>query len=121
PRGSALMVAEVARGGGAGEGAGRSTLRRRHVFDAKASVSDAGLLPGRLQATFWPADHQPVGGRMVLWGVPEVAEALAEAGLPEGDPVVLRTVAPRSPRARTRVRPADVPARAVPVLEAAAA
>jgi len=77
-------------------------------------------LPGRLQATFWPAPRVPSDGHLALWGVPaDALEAAAQAlGLPTGAPALLPTVLPRSARARIRVAPADVAARVVPVLSA---
>ncbi|HSK91084.1 MAG TPA: DEAD/DEAH box helicase [Euzebyales bacterium] len=83
------------------------------------SVED--LLPGRLQATFVPGGRVPADGHMALWGVVDLAGAIDEVGIPAGTTVTVPTVLPRTPRARTRVIAADVPARAVAVLEAATA
>ena len=79
------------------------------------------LLPGNLQATFWPGTRIPADGRLALWGTTELPEALRTLGLPAGESATLPTVLPRTPRARTRVIAADVPAQLVPVLDAATA
>jgi hypothetical protein len=86
-----------------------------------ATIDDR--LPGRLQATFWPGAPVASAGHLALWGVPEdtLVAAAAELGFPPGRSAVLRTVLPRTRRARTRVAVADVPARVVPVLSATAA
>jgi hypothetical protein len=76
------------------------------------------LLPGRLQATFWPGTRVPADGHLALWGTTDLAASAAELGLPPGDPATLPTVLPRSPRARAKVMPADVPARVLPLLVA---
>jgi superfamily II DNA or RNA helicase len=80
-------------------------------------------LPGALQATFWPAPRIPSDGHLALWGLEADAleAAVRAARLPTGSPAILPAVLPASVRARTRVAPADVPARAVPVLAAARA
>lgn len=80
-------------------------------------------LPGALQALFWPGAPIPSAGHLALWGIEETGldAAIAELGVPAGHPAVLRTVLPRTPRARSRVAVADVPARLVPVLPATAA
>jgi len=87
----------------------------------KGDVTPDELLPGRVQATFRPAGRVPADGHMVLWGVAELDGALRDVRMPAGTSTTLPTVVPRTPRARTRVVAADVPARAVPVLEAVAA
>ena len=79
------------------------------------------LLPGRVQATFRPGDRVPADGHVALWGVADLDDALDTLGLPAGTPATLPTVLPRTPRARTRVLAADVPARLLPVLPATAA
>jgi hypothetical protein len=84
-------------------------------------VSLDELLPGRVQATFRPGARMPADGHMALWGVADLDDALATLGLPAGTPATLPTVLPRTPRARTRVLAADVPARLVPVLPVTAA
>jgi hypothetical protein len=80
-------------------------------------------LPGRLQATFWPGAPVASAGHLALWGVEPGAlvDAAGELGFPPGRPALLRTVLPRTRRARTRVAPATVPARVIPVLPATAA
>ncbi len=80
-------------------------------------------LPGVLQALFWPGEPVPSAGHLALWGVEDadLDDAIAQLGLPGGRPAGLRTVLPRTARARTRVAVADVPARLVPVLPATAA
>jgi hypothetical protein len=79
-------------------------------------------LPGRLQATFWPGAPVASAGHLALWGVREDAlvGAAGELGFPSGRAAMLRTVLPRTSRARTRVAVATVPARVVPVLPATA-
>ncbi len=83
----------------------------------------AERLPGALQALFWPGEPVPSAGHLALWGVEDAAldGALAQLGFPGGHPGVLRTVLPRTRRARTRVAVAEVPARLVPVLPATGA
>ncbi|CAN5840144.1 DEAD/DEAH box helicase [soil metagenome] len=76
------------------------------------------LLPGTLQATFWPGGRVPADGHLALWGASDLAGAATELGLPAGRPATLPTVLPRSPQSRTRVAAADVPARVVPALPA---
>jgi hypothetical protein len=76
------------------------------------------LLPGRLQATFWPGTRVPADGHLALWGTLDPASSAAEFGLPPGASATLPTVLAAGPRARTRVAPADVPARLLPVLVA---
>jgi hypothetical protein len=80
-------------------------------------------LPGALQALFWPGEPVPSAGHLALWGVEDanLDDAIAQLGFPSGHPAVLRTVLPRTARARTRVAIADVPARLVPVLPATGA
>jgi hypothetical protein len=86
-------------------------------------VSIAERLPGALQALFWPGEPVPSAGHLALWGVEDAAldGAIAQLGFPGGHPAVLRTVLPRTARARTRVAVAEVPARLVPVLPATGA
>ncbi len=79
------------------------------------------VLPDRLQATFWPGTRVPSDGHVAFWGTEDPAEAVAVLGLPRGEPVRLPTVLPASARARQRVVPADVDARAVPIRSAARA
>ncbi len=79
------------------------------------------LLPGSLQATFWPAARVPGDGHLALWGVGDIPAAASAIGLPPGEVASLPTVLPRTPRARSRVVATDVPARVVPVLPAARA
>src|SRR5205085_4846721 len=76
------------------------------------------VLPGRLQATFWPGGRVPSEGHIALWGVDDPAEAAAAVGLPRGEPAELPTVLPASAQARKRVVPAVVPARVVPIRSA---
>jgi hypothetical protein len=79
------------------------------------------MRPGTLQATFWPGNPVPSRGHLALWGVDDLDEQVAQLGFPSVAPATLPTVLPRTPRARTRVRSADVPARLVPVGAAARA
>ena len=83
---------------------------------------EAERLPGRLQATFWPGDPVASAGHLALWGLPDdhLDDAVAHLGFPAGHHAALRTVLPRTARARTRVSAATVPARLVPVLPATA-
>jgi superfamily II DNA or RNA helicase len=83
----------------------------------------ADRLPGRVQAIFRPGTPSPAGGHVALWGRPaaDLADAATGLGFVEGRAGALRTVLPRTARARTRVAPADVPAWLVPVLPATAA
>ena len=85
------------------------------------SVDDR--LPDRLQAVFWPGAPVASAGHLALWGVPAEAlvDAAGELGFPSGRPARLRTVLPRTRRARTRVATATVPAQVIPVLPATAA
>ena len=76
------------------------------------------VLPGRLQATFWPGGRVPSEGHIALWGADDPAEAAAAVGLPRGEPAELPTVLPASAQARKRVVPAVVPARVVPIRSA---
>lgn len=80
-------------------------------------------LPGAVQALFWPGEPVPSAGHLALWGVEDanLDQAIAQLGFPRGHRAVLRTVLPRTARARTRVTIADVPARLVPVLPATGA
>ncbi|WP_205745819.1 DEAD/DEAH box helicase [Egibacter rhizosphaerae] len=78
-------------------------------------------LPGRLQATFWPGGRVPSDGHLALWGVDDLEAAATAHALPGGATVTLPTVLPRTPRARTRVVTAEVPALLIPVLPAARA
>ena len=76
------------------------------------------ILPGRLQATFWPGEPVPACGHLALWGVAELKPTVAEFGFPAGKPALLPTVLPRSRKATKRVQAAAVPARLVPVASA---
>ncbi len=87
--------------------------------DVRVSIDE--LLPDRLQATFWPAARVPGDGHLALWGTTDLVADVRALGLPLGRPATLPTVLPRSPRARTRVTPGDVPALVVPVLSSARA
>ncbi|MFO7776886.1 MAG: SNF2 helicase-associated domain-containing protein, partial [Nitriliruptoraceae bacterium] len=80
-------------------------------------------LPGVVQALFWPGEPVPSAGHLALWGVEdaELDAAIAALGFHGGRPAVLRTLLPRTARARTRVAVAEVPARLVPVLPATGA
>ena len=79
------------------------------------------VLPGRLQATFWPGGRVPSEGHVAFWGTDDPAEAVAVLGLPRGEPAQLPTILPASARARQGVVPADVAARVVPIRSAARA
>ena len=79
------------------------------------------VLPGRLQATFWPGGRVPSEGHVAFWGTDDPAEAVAALGLPRGEPAHLPTILPASAQARQRVVPADVAARVVPIRSAARA
>ena len=83
----------------------------------------AERLPGVVQALFWPGEPIPSAGHLALWGVEEAEldAAVAGLGFHGGHPAVLRTVLPRTARARTRVAVAEVPARLVAVLPATGA
>ena len=80
-------------------------------------------LPGVVQALFWPGEPVPSAGHLALWGLEDadLDAAIAGLGFRGGRPAALRTVLPRTARARTRVAVAEVPARLVPVLPATAA
>jgi superfamily II DNA or RNA helicase len=88
-----------------------------------APADDDDRLPGRLQATFWPGQPVASAGHLALWGLAdaELEAALADLGFPTGHAAALRTVLPRSARARRRVVTAEVAARLVPVAPATAA
>ena len=61
-----------------------------------------------LQATYWPGGRVPSDGHLALWttGDPsELAQAIAQLGLPHGHSAQLPTVGPASARARRRVTP----------------
>src|SRR2546429_4828669 len=76
------------------------------------------VLPGRLQATFWPGGRVPSEGHMALWGTDDPAQAAVALGLPRGDLAELPTVLPASAHARKRVVPVTGPARVVPIRSA---
>lgn len=76
------------------------------------------ILPGRVQATFWPGEPVPACGHLALWGVAELKPAVAELGFPAGKPALLPSVLPRSRKATKRVMTAAVPARLIPVASA---
>ena len=78
----------------------------------------ADVLPGRLQATFWPGGRIPSEGHIALWGTDDPAQAAVALGLPRGDLAELPTVLPASAHARKRVVPVTVPARVVPIRSA---
>jgi superfamily II DNA or RNA helicase len=88
---------------------------------SEAALADR--LPGRVQALFCPGAPSPAGGHVALWGRPaaDLADAATGLGFVEGRAGTLRTVLPRTARARTRVAPADVPAWFVSVLPATTA
>src|SRR2546423_14163663 len=77
-----------------------------------------GVLPGRLQATFWPGGRVPSDGHVAFWGTEDPVGDAAALGLPRGEPAVLPTVLPASAQARKKVVAADVPARVVPIRSA---
>jgi superfamily II DNA or RNA helicase len=66
-----------------------------------------------LQLTFVPGDLAPAAGTFALWGAEGIADLATELGLPAGEAVTLRTVSVDDGGA---LRPADLPARTVPVL-----
>jgi hypothetical protein len=70
-----------------------------------------GVLPDRLQATFWPGGRVPSEGHIALWGTEDPAEAAVALGLPGGELAQLPTVLPASGQARKRLVAANVPAR----------
>jgi SNF2 family DNA or RNA helicase len=75
--------------------------------------ASATELPGRLQATFVPADDA-----IAWWGLPELEEAVREHALPEGRPGTCRFALPQQDRvvlASVAVRLADLDA-ALPAL-----
>jgi hypothetical protein len=76
------------------------------------------VLPGRLQATFWPGGRVPSEGHIAFWGTDDPAQAVAALGLPSGEPAQLPTILPASARARQRVVAAEVAARVVPIRSA---
>ena len=73
----------------------------------------------RLQAVFWPGAPVPSRGSLALWGPDELVEQATALGFPPGEPALLTTVLPASPRAYLRVRATTVPARLIGVAEAA--
>ncbi|MGH8895977.1 MAG: DEAD/DEAH box helicase [Egibacteraceae bacterium] len=76
------------------------------------------ILPGRLQATFWPGEPVPACGHLALWGARELKSAVVELGFGVGRPAHLPTVLPLSRKATKRVAAAAVPARLIPVASA---
>lgn len=75
-------------------------------------------LPGRLQATFWPAPRVPSDGHLALWGVTDLAAAVEAVGFERHRTARLPTVLPRSAAAYKRVVAAEVDALLVPVADA---
>ena len=76
------------------------------------------MLPGRLQATFWPGGRIPSDGHLALWGVEDSVAAAKSLGLPQGRPAQLPTVLPATAKSLKKVAPADVPARVIPIRSA---
>ena len=105
----------------------QSPLRLASLLRGASGVAERGrevptnVLPGRLQATFWPGGRVPSEGHIAFWGTDDPAQAVAALGLPSGEPAQLPTILPASARARQRVVAADVAARVVPIRSAARA
>jgi hypothetical protein len=76
------------------------------------------ILPGRLQATFWPGEPVPACGHLALWGVAELKSATLGLGFAAGKPALLPTVLPLRPKATKRVTASAVPARLIPIASA---
>ena len=75
-------------------------------------MTDLTQLPGRLQATFVPAE-----GALAWWGVPDLDAVLREHGLPPGRPGTCRLAAPLD----GQVVPVSVDVRLVPIDDAVTA